>query len=282
MRGVGPPLVTPFDTSGNVDYDRLTDLVDRLEDDVDFFVPCGSTSEAPLLTPPERANVIDAVADATTRPVLAGTGAPGLKQTRNWTGAAADAGADAALVVTPHYYSHGQATLAAYYRELADSVEIPVYLYSVPVFTGTHLAPATIGDLAEHPNIAGLKDSSGDYEAAVRTLDRVPDSFDVLVGSASILAQALATGASGGVMALANLAPSPLSEVAAESDPEYALARNRPLVELNRAITTEYGVPGLKYAMRQRGLPAGYARSPHREVGDAGQARIDDLLDRLE
>lgn len=283
MNGVGPPLVTPFEQSGAVDYDRLTDLVDRLEDDVDFFVPCGSTSEAPLLTPSERADVVEAVADATSKPVLAGTGAPGLKQSRTWTRDAAGAGADAALVVTPHYYSHGQSALAEYYRELADSVEIPVYLYSVPVFTGTKLDPETVGELAGHPNIAGLKDSSGDYEAAVRTLDRVPESFDVLVGSATILAQALTAGASGGVLALANLAAGPLSDVVDNADdPERALAQNRPLVELNRAITTEYGVPGLKYAMRQRGLPAGYARSPHREVGDAGQARIDDLLDRLE
>lgn len=245
-------------------------------------MPCGSTSEAPLLTPSERAEVVEAVADATSRPVLAGTGAPGLEQTCNWTTGAADAGADAALVVTPHYYNHDQATLTAYYRELADSVDIPVYLYSVPVFTGTQLTPETIAELAEHSTIAGLKDSSGEYEAAVRTLDRVPDSFDVLVGSAGILAQALAAGASGGVLALANLAAGPLAEIADESDPEYALAQNRPLVELNRAITTEYGVPGLKYAMRQRGLPAGYARSPHREVGEESRQRIDGLLSRIE
>ncbi|WP_436902545.1 dihydrodipicolinate synthase family protein [Halovenus halobia] len=283
MQGVGPPLVTPFDESGAVDYDRLTDLVDHLEDGVDFFVPCGTTSEAPLLTPTERANVIEAVADATSAPVLAGTGAPGLKQSQNWTTAAADAGADAALVVTPFYYDHSQATLAEYYRELATTVDVPVYLYSVPSFTGTQLDPETVGELAEHPNIAGLKDSTGDYEAAVRTLDRVDDSFDVFVGSASILAQALAAGASGGVLALANLAPSPLAEIVDDAnDPERTLAQNRPLVELNRAVTTEYGIPGLKYAMRSRGLPAGYARSPHRELGETGRKRIDELLVRIE
>ena len=283
MEGVGPPLVTPFDKSGAVDYDRLADLVGQLEDDVDFFVPCGTTSEAPLLAPDERATVIETVTDATSTPVLAGTGAPGLEQSREWTHTASDVGADAALVVTPYYYDHTQATLSEYYRELAETVDVPIYLYSVPSFTGTQLEPETVGELADHPNIVGLKDSTGDYEAAVRTLERVDEEFELFVGSASILAQALAAGADGGVLALANLASGPLSEIVDDAnDPERTLAQNRPLVELNRAVTTEYGIPGLKYAMRARGLLAGYPRSPHRELGKDGQDRIDGLLTRIE
>jgi dihydrodipicolinate synthase/N-acetylneuraminate lyase len=185
--------------------------------------------------------------------------------------------------VTPYYYDHSQATLSEYYRELAETVDIPVYLYSVPSVTGIQLDPETVRELAGHPNIAGLKDSSGSYEAAVRTLDCVDEEFEMFVGSASILAQALAAGASGGILALANLAAGSLSEIVADADdPEHTLAQNRPLVELNRAVTTEYGVPGLKYAMRTRGLPAGYARSPHRELGEEGQDRIDELLARIE
>jgi len=281
MEGIGPPLVTPFDDSGDVDHDRLTELVGWLErEGVDFLVPCGSTSEAPLLTPDERQRVIETVTGVASVPVLAGTGAAGFRQTRDRTEAAAEAGAAGALVVTPFYYNHGQDRLAEYYRELADSASVPVYLYSVPVFAKTRLEPETVVDLADHPNIAGVKDSSGDLEAFVRTLDGVDDEFDTLIGSASLLAQALDAGASGAIAALVNLVPGRLADLVEihGADPARARAANRSLVALNRAVTAEYGIPGLKYAMRERGVPAGYSRRPHREVGSESAAAIDDLL----
>ncbi|MXR50175.1 dihydrodipicolinate synthase family protein [Halovenus sp. WSH3] len=284
MQGIGPPLVTPFDEHGDVDYDRLTDLVGRLErEGVDFLVPCGSTSEAPLLTPEERTRVIETTAEVASVPVLAGTGAPGLRQTRAWTEAAAEAGAVGALVVTPFYYNHSQDDLAGYYRDLADGASIPIYLYSVPVFAKTRLDPETAGSLAEHPNIVGMKDSAGDLGAFVRTLDRVEESFDLLVGDASVLAQALDAGASGGIAALANLYPDRLSALVEthSDDPEFARERNRSLVSINRAVTTEHGIPGLKYAMRQRGFPAGYARRPHTEPSESARADITDRMEQL-
>lgn len=285
IQGVGPPLVTPFDSNGDVDHDALRELVTRLEAaGVDFLVPCGSTSEAELMTASERRSVIETVVEAATVPVLAGTGQPGLRETAQATAAAAAAGADAALVVTPFYYTHDQATFRSYYRDLADRASIPVYLYSVPAYTDVALTAATVGALAEHPNIAGIKDSAGDLGKLVRTVEQTTDAaFDVLVGSASIFTQALAAGAVGGVMALANLAPAALATIAdtRPTDPESARQQNAELVALNRAITSEYGPPGLKWAMRQRGLPAGAPRSPHAALGSDGQAIIGPLLDRL-
>jgi 4-hydroxy-tetrahydrodipicolinate synthase len=285
MQGLGPPLVTPFDEDGDVDYDRLEALVSWVEHrGIDFLVPCGSTSEAELLTNDEQRRVIERVADVASVPVLAGAGHPGLRETLETIEHAAAAGADAALVVTPFYYPHDQETLAAYYREVADEAELPVYLYSVPGFTGVRLEPETVGDLASQTNIAGLKDSSGSLSAFVRTGERVDEEFDLLVGSAGMLAQALDAGASGGICALANLAPAALAEVLDhhERDPEAARERNRELVELNDAVTAEFGVPGLKWAMRERGAPAGYPRSPHQPVDAVGRKRLRSLLEPLD
>lgn len=282
MDGIGPPLVTPFDGAGDVDHGKLRELVSWIEDrGVDFVVPCGSNGEAELLTADERAAVVETVVDEASVPVVAGTGNPGRRETVEATEAAAAAGADAALVVTPFYYTHDQETLETYFREVADEVSLPVYLYSVPAFTGVRLEPDTVGNLASHPNVAGVKDSLADIGEMIRTRSRVADEdFDLLVGSASVLAAGLDAGATGGVVALANLAPRATVDVheTHSTDPERARARNADLVELNRAVTTEFGVPGLKWAMRERGAPAGRARSPHRSIGREARDRLGSLL----
>lgn len=282
MDGIGPPLVTPFDEDGDVSARRLRELVSWLEErGVDFLVPCGSNGEAELLTADERARVIEVVAETASVPVLAGTGHPGLRETLDATARAAAAGADAALVVTPFYYEHDQATLADHYRAVADAAEIPVYLYSVPKYTGVRLAPATVADLAGHPNVAGMKDSAGDVGAFLRTRQRTADDeFDLLVGSGSVLAPALDAGADGGVLALANVAPAATASVADThpADPAAARSAAAELVELNHAVTATHGVAGLKYAMRQRGAPAGHPRPPHGPVDDDARAELDELL----
>ena len=287
MHGVGPPLVTPFAENGDVDDEKLRNLVAWVEDrGVDFLVPCGSNSEAELMTARERERVVATVVDEASVPVLAGTGNPGLRETRQATAAAAEVGADAALVVTPFYYDHDQEALAAYYRELADAASVPVYLYSVPGYTGVRLAPETVADLADHPNVVGMKDSSGDIGEFVRTHNRVAADFSHMIGSGGVLAQALDAGASGGVLALANVAPEGASAVFEThrdgGDPERARNLNADLVDLNRAITAGYGVPGLKWAMRERGAPAGYPRSPHREPDSEAQEHLASLVAGLD
>lgn len=287
MHGTGPPLVTPFDADGDLDEAALRELVGWVEArGIDFLVPCGSNSEAELMTAEERARTIEVVADEASVSVLAGTGSPGKRETLAATGSAADAGADAALVVTPFYYGHDQATLEAYYREVADESPIPVYLYSVPVFTDVTLEPETVGRLADHPNVAGMKDSSGDVAGFQRIRERTADAeFDLMVGSGGVLGQALAAGGTGGVLALANIAPeatTAIHEAYAAGDHDRARELTAACVDLNHAITAEHGIPGLKYAMRQRGAPAGHARSPHRSIDDAATAALDARLDEFE
>lgn len=285
MQGVGVPLATPFDDAGGVDHDALEELVSWVTDHgVDFLVPCGSNSEAELLTAGERAAVVRTVVDTAPAdvPVLAGTGSPGLQETLETTRAAADTGADAALVVTPFYYDHNAETLAAYYRDVADESPLPVYLYSVPKYTGVTLDPRTVESLATHPNVAGMKDSTGNLGAFQRLRHATADAdFDLLVGSGGVFAAALDAGANGGVLALANVVPGRAKEIAelhVAGNDEAARALNQRLVELNHAVTAEYGVPGLKAAMRTRDVEAGTVRSPHRPVSDDVVRELDALV----
>lgn len=281
LTGVGPPLATPFEATGSVDEEALRDLVEWVTPHVDFLVPCGSNGEAAKLTADERARVIEVVADVADVPVLAGTGTPGLEPTLAATRRAVEAGAEAAMVVTPYYHDHDQATLARYYREVADAASVPVYLYSVPAYTGVRLEPETVGDLAGHGNVAGMKDSSGDLAAFQRIRDRTPADFDLLVGAGGLLAPALDAGGDGGVLALANVVPevTAVSDRHARGDLEGARALNRPLVDLNHAVTARFGVAGLKAAMRHRGAPAGRPREPARDLSPADREALADRVD---
>lgn len=286
MEGVGVPLATPFDDTGGVDHDALEALVSWVTDHgVDFLVPCGSSGEAELLTAGERAAVVETVVEEAPEgaPVLAGTGSPSLRETLESTGAAADVGADAALVVTPFYYDHEVDDLAAYYRDLAEKSPLPVYLYSVPKYTGVELDPRTVESLATHPNVAGMKDSSGDLATFQRLRRATADAdFDLLVGSGSLFAPALDAGADGGVLAVANVVPErakEISELHVAGNDEAARAVNRRLVELDHAVTSAHGVPGLKAAMRTRDVDAGTVRSPHRPVSDDVTRELDQLVD---
>ncbi|WP_135821154.1 dihydrodipicolinate synthase family protein [Halostella litorea] len=281
MHGTGAPLLTPFDDEGDVDHDALRELATWLTDaGVDFLVPCGSTSEAPLLTPDERERVVATVADAVDCPVVAGTGTEGLRASVQAAERAAAAGADAVLAVTPHYYDYGQEALAEFYRDLADDSPVPVYLYSVPPYTDVALEPETVAAVADHDNVAGIKDSSGDLTRLQRTIAGVPEDFDVFVGSGSVYALGLDAGATGGIVAISNVTPERASEVYRRyRDGDEAEARriNRDLIDLEQALVV-HGAPGFKAGARARGQPAGRARRPFRPLDDEAREEIAALV----
>ncbi len=283
VAGTGVPLVTPFDADGAVDEANLRAVARWVADGgVDFVVPCGSNGEAELMTLDERADVISIVADQVSVPVLAGTGHPGFAETREQTRRAREAGADGALVVTPFYFSHGQEALRDYYERLADESDLPVYLYSVPSKTGTALDPETVATLADHDNVAGMKDSSGDMVRFGRERRMAGAEFDLFVGSGSLYATALDAGADGGVMALANVVPGLASRVRERHEAgDHTGARELcgSAVELNEAITSRYGVPAVKAAMHHRDVPAGHVRSPLQALDGETAAEVRGLVD---
>lgn len=283
MQGTGVPVVTPFDDSGAVDHEALATIARWLEAaGVEFLVPCGSTSEAPLLSADERVAVVETVVEATDLPVLAGTGHEGYEPTLETTERAAAVGADAALVVTPSYYESDDAELAAYYRDLADEASIPIYLYSVPPFTDRTIPPRTIESLADHENIVGVKDSSGDLEALQRTIQLTDEAFDVFVGTGSVYASALDVGADGAIVALANVVPEQVVRIYRRhaDDPDAARALNRSLVEFTHVLVGRHGIPGVKAALALRDQPAGEPRRPLTPVDDAGTDELEALLER--
>ncbi len=284
MEGTGVPLVTPFEESGEIDEPKLRDLVDWIVDrGVDFIVPAGSNSESELLTLDERVRVTEIVVDQSPVPVMAGTGHPGFVETIENTNRAAEAGADAALVVTPFYFGTDAEGHEAYYRRVADESDVPIYLYSVPAKTHVKLDPTTVGALASHENIHGMKDSSGNVTTLQRELRLTrTEAFDTFVGSGNVYAHGLDAGATGGVLALANVAPEQSVEIYERNrsgDEAGARELNSKLVELNRAITATYGVPGVKAAMRYRGAPAGTVRSPLRPLEGEALEAVHALVD---
>lgn len=282
MEGTGVPLVTPFDDEGAVNTEKLRSLVSWVTDaGVDFVVPCGSNGESELLTLQERARVIETVVDESSVPVLAGTGHPGIVETREQTALAAEAGVDGALVVTPYYYQQDQAALTSYYRRVADESSVPVYLYSVPGKTGVTLEPETVATLSDHDNVHGMKDSSGDMVRLTREYRLTDTAFELYIGNGSLYAQGLDVGISGGILAVANVVPDLAGAIfRMHRNGEMAAARrsNGELVDLNQAVTGRYGVPGVIAAMRMRDAPAGSLRSPHRPVDDDTRREIRRLV----
>ncbi len=270
LTGVFVPVTTPF----RGDEPALDALAANIRawnaTDLAGYVVLGSTGEFPLLGDDERDRVLAVAREAasTAKLFLAGTGADSTAATIRRTKRAAELGADAAIVVTPHYFtrefSHAP-TQVRHYLAVADASPIPVVLYNFPRNTGINLAPATVARIAEHPNVCGIKDSSGLIAQCAQTIDQTPKSFHVLTGSASGLLPALAIGASGGVLALALIAPREFCEVYALAqrgrwDEARGLAQRMTVAE--REISGKYGIGGLKAALDLQGLYGGPCRTP--------------------
>lgn len=285
MYGTGVPIVTPFDDDGDIQLEDLSTLTAWVSDHVDFVVACGSTGEAPLMGTDERTTVVETVVDATSLPVVAGTGHPGRAETVRETERAARVGAAAALVVTPFYYDHDVSALVEYYRSVANESPIPIYVYNVPKFTGVALRPRTIAELADHPNIAGIKDSSGSLASLQATVRDTRDAaFEVFVGSGSIYGPGLDAGVDGGILAVANAVPEVTTDVYEyHQSGQNQTARDQTvrLQSLNRALTTVYGVPGVKAAVTYRGYPAGRPRAPLRPLPTDAESEIQSLVETV-
>lgn len=286
LQGIIPPVPTPFTRDGELDTAALQRLLRQLEPEVDGFLILGSNGEAAFLSEAERQRVFEAAREVIPahKPMLVGTGAEATRLVVARNRDAHAVGADAALVLPPHYYvgAMNEGVLEQHYRTLADASPLPVMLYNFPAVTTLALGPGLIARLAEHENIVGMKDSSGNIAALTETLRRVPTAFQVMTGSASTFLAALALGVRGGILAVANVAaPSyrALFDAFGRGDLETARALQFSLNPLAQAVTTRYGIPGLKAAMRLQGRDAGYPRAPLEELVDVSE--LEPLLRQL-
>jgi 4-hydroxy-2-oxoglutarate aldolase len=269
LRGVIPPLVTPFRADGALDLAAFEANLEALAaHELAGFLVLGSNGEAASLDEEEKLALVAAARRLVSRRfLLVGTAMESTRGTVALTRRAADAGGDAVLVLTPHYYK-GRMTAEAlrlHFEAVADASPVPVYAYSVPAFTGLPWPPGLAPALAAHPRIAGMKESSGDIDLMGRLVASVPASFEVACGNGLVFYPALCVGASGGVLAVANVAPRPaiaLHRAFVVGDHARARRIQEALTPLAAAVTTTHGVAGLKLAMGLAGLRGGAVRAP--------------------
>jgi 4-hydroxy-tetrahydrodipicolinate synthase len=209
--GIFPALVTPFTDDGKIiDEERLRILVNHcIELGVHGVVPCGTTGEFVNLSTEEKKKVIKTVIDEVNGrvPVIAGTGASGTRETVEMTKYAKDAGATAALIVTPFYLKPADRGIYEHYNTIATEVDLPIILYNIPQCTGLSLPWQMVEDLAQIPNIVAVKDSSGQLSFILAVLEKVRDKINVLCGHDEVVIAALAAGCSGAILASANVIP---------------------------------------------------------------------------
>ncbi len=282
LTGILPPITTPFGPQGALDLGALAANVERYNRaGLAGYLAFGSNGEAVHLTAGERQRVLETLCEtaAPGHVVVAGVNEQSTAAAIEATRQAADAGAGAALVITPYFYKSAmtQDVLHRFFSDVADASPLPVLAYNIPQNTGVTVAPGTLGRLAAHPNLAGVKDSSGNLGALSDTLRRAPDDFTVMVGSAAILYPALAMGAAGAILAVACVAPEACARiyraVAAGDHPKARDLQNR-LAPLASLVTVELGIPGLKAVADLAGYAGGPPRAPLQPVGEAKRERI--------
>jgi dihydrodipicolinate synthase/N-acetylneuraminate lyase len=223
-------------------------------------------------------------ASAPGKTLIAGVGCESVHETVRLANCAATIGYDAALVLTPFYYKqqmHRPETQALFFRAVADRSKIPVLLYNIPQVTGYHLPAETIGELSHHPNIAGMKDSSGNLEKMSETLRIVKPGFQILTGAGVSIWDALKIGASGAILAIANALPYACVTIwEAFRTREYEAAEDwqKRITPAAKSIAIHHGIGGLKYAMDLNGYYGGTPRLPFLPPSEKAKAEIEEVF----
>jgi 4-hydroxy-2-oxoglutarate aldolase len=269
LKGIFPPIPTPFE-NGKVAHEKLAFNIEKWsKTGIKGVVALGSNGEYVYLSEEEKRKVIETVVRSTPKglPVIAGTGCEATAETIRLTQDCAEIGAHGALVVTPSYYGGrmDERAMIGHFSEVADHSPVPILLYNVPKFTHINLPAKTVAELSRHPNIVGIKDSSGNVNQLGEYLNAVEMDFHVLVGNASALLGALSLGCTGAILALANIAPHVcvrIQSLVNEDDFQKAAGLQLKMIPVNNAVTTTYGVGGLKAAMDMLGYFGGDPRMP--------------------
>jgi 4-hydroxy-2-oxoglutarate aldolase len=290
LSGIFPALTTPFAPDGSVSLADLKHNIHRYNGTgLAGYVVAGSTGESVLLTYEEIEEILVTVKEAAAKgkKLIAGTGAESTAETIERTKRAAELGYDAALVKTPYYYkpAYKPEVFITHYRRVADAWPIPVMLYSVPQFTGIALEAPEVVALSEHPNIIGIKESSGNVLRIAEIIAGTSSAFQVLVGSAPTLYPSLVLGARGGILALASGLPEKcvaLFELVRHGHHEKARELQALLVRASKLILSEMSIAGLKHVMDQSGYRGGIPRLPLLPLHDEQKKRLNALLATLE
>jgi 4-hydroxy-2-oxoglutarate aldolase len=289
LHGIFAPLTTPFAADGSVDHLRLRDNVARYnKTGLAGYASNGSTGESVLLLWDEVYKIWETVkaSAAPEKILIAGTGAESTAETIVHTNRAASLGFAAALVRTPSFYKPAvnEELLAAHYLRVADASRIPVLLYAVPIFTHIKIEASLVARVGSHPNIVGMKDSSGEVDGVRRNVEAAPKTFQTLVGWPTILFESLEVGATGAILALADAFAElcvEIFEASRSGEREKAQQLAQKLIAPAKMFGQQYGISGLKYALDRQGYYGGLTRPPLLPLNDAAKHEIDAMLANL-
>lgn len=291
IKGVIPPMITPFAENGDVDYDKHVDNVKEWNKyDLAGYLVLGSNSETVYLTEEEKLKLIEETVknkkDANL--IMVGTGMESTRATIELTNKAAKLGADCALIITPFYYTEkmNDKALIEYYQEVADNVNIPILIYNVTKYTHVNISPKAVEVLAKHPNIIGMKDSSGSVPQLVQFKAAIKgQEFNLLVGTASAWYPALTLGIEASIMALVNCCPGECVDVQKEyenGNDEKARELYERVFPVNSAVTGKFGIAGLKYACDLLGFQGGLVRKPMLQITEEEKTALKEILSRAD
>jgi 4-hydroxy-2-oxoglutarate aldolase len=286
LNGIFAPLATPFAANGDIDTAAYAfNIRGHLDAGLSGVVIAGSTGEAALLDESERSSLVEVAREVVPKgkAVIVGAGAESTRYAIRLAKNAAARGADAVLVVAPHYYSAAMTSevLLRHYRAVADASPIPVILYNIPKYMHFAIPPQVVSDLAKHPNIIGIKDSSGNREIMAGFAESKSPTFSLISGSGALLQYALGLGATGGILGVSLFAPSLALEVLSamkRGDSAAAAHAQEKLAPLHMKIVAEMAVAGVKAALDAIGLKGGALRPPLQALSAAERAEVAGMI----
>jgi 4-hydroxy-2-oxoglutarate aldolase len=286
LRGVFTPISTPFDEDGQVAHDKLEFNLDKWnKTGLSGYIVLGSNGEWVFLNEREKLAVLKTARQVIPKDklMIAGTASESTVNTLALTEEAAEIGADAAIIINPSYYKSQMTApvLVNHYRVIADASPIPIMIYNLPPATGIDLSADLLVELSQHPNIIGVKDTSGNMPKMGETIRRADPSFHVVSGSANFFYPSLAIGVTGGILALANVAPDQSVEMFRlfnAGEIERGRALHLRMLPVNLAITSRFGISGLKAALDMVGFYGGPPRLPLLPLDNERREELQSIL----
>lgn len=281
FEGAGVALVTPFTESGEVNYPKLTELLEeQIAGGTDAIISCGTTGESSTMSHEEHIEVVRYTCQVVNGriPVIAGTGSNCTREAIHLSREAEKAGADGLLLVTPYYNKATQKGLAAHYRTIAQSVDIPILLYHIPGRTGVSMTPETMVTLCrEVPNIVGVKEASGNFSAIATMMHLADGCVDLYSGNDDQITPLLAMGGKGVISVLSNVAPRQTHDICQaffDGDPARSLKLQLKAVPLISQLFCEVNPIPVKAALNLMGRQVGPLRLPLTEMEPAHQETL--------
>ncbi|MGN0579886.1 MAG: 4-hydroxy-tetrahydrodipicolinate synthase [Ruminococcus sp.] len=283
--GAGIAIITPMNSDGSINYDRLGEMIDyQIDNGTDAIIICGTTGEASTMTDEEHLEAIKYAVKKTAGrvPVIAGTGSNDTSYAVELSKEAENAGADALLLVTPYYNKTTQKGLIGHFKAIADAVNIPIILYNIPGRTGMNIEVATVKDLAKHRNIAAIKEASGNISYAAKLLAECGDVIDVYSGNDDMIVPMMSLGAKGVISVLSHVIPKETHMMAQYClDNNFAEATRLQLdyLDLINALFIEVNPIPVKEAMNMIGVEVGQCRMPLCEMSEEHKAVLKAALE---